>query len=147
MPSPLDLLPHGPEFRFVHELRELEPGKKGLAVYQLRGDEEFLRGHFPGLPILPGVLMIEAVAQLAGIVAQNDPAIPPLADLRLTAVRGAKILGTIAPGESLEIEAAITGRLGALIQAEGIVRSHGRELLRTQVTLSGAVILDSKDSR
>src|SRR5215467_11713084 len=87
-------LPHGPEFRFLDRLTRLEPGVKGAGEYTVRGDEPFLRGHFPGQPLFPGVLLVEAAAQLAGTVAQSDPQIPPLAGLKLTALRGIKILGT-----------------------------------------------------
>ena len=85
----LSLLPHGPEFRFLDRVTELEPGHHGRAKYKIRGDEPFLRGHFPGEPIFPGVLLVEAAAQLVGVVAQSDPAIPPLAGNGGTGVVGA----------------------------------------------------------
>ena len=59
----LDLLPHGSEFRFLDRLLSLEPGKSGAGEYAVRGDEPFLRGHFPGRPMMPGVLLVEAAAQ------------------------------------------------------------------------------------
>lgn len=133
----LEALPHGPSFRFVDELIALEPGKSAQGVYTLRGDEAFLEGHFPGHPIMPGVLLCEAVAQLAGVAAQSDPDIPALTNMRLTAIRAAKILGTAEPGETLKITTTISGRLGALVQAEGSVSVNERVLLKTQVTLSG----------
>src|SRR5882762_4449069 len=100
----LNLLPHGPEFRFVDRLLSLTPGKEGVSEYRVRGDEPFLRGHFPGAPLFPGVLLVEAAAQLAGIVAQSDPQIQPLAGLKLTALRNVKILGSARPGETIRIE-------------------------------------------
>ena len=111
-------LPHGPEFRFLDRLLSLEPGKSGAGEYAVRGDEPFLRGHFPGRPMMPGVLLVEAAAQLAGVVAQSDPAIPPLPGLKLTAIRGAKILGTAKPGEIIRFEARLLGRMGNLVQAQ-----------------------------
>ena len=132
-------LPHGPEFRFVDELTALDPGRSACGVFTLRPESDFLAGHFPQRPLMPGVLMIEALAQVAGIAAQTDSGTPPLADLRLTAVRQIKIRGTIEPGQALRIEAEITGRLGNLVQAGGRVLSDGGELLlEGQVTLSGA---------
>src|SRR5436309_4393266 len=107
-------LPHGPEFRFIDRLLSLDPGKQGVGEYAVRGDEPFLRGHFPGQPLMPGVLLIEAAAQLAGTVAQSDPQIAPMPDLRLTALRAVKILGTARPGETIRLEANIIGRLGNL---------------------------------
>lgn len=135
----LGRLPHGPEFRFLDRLLALDPGKHGAGEYHVRGDEPFLRGHFPGEPLVPGVLLIEAVAQLAGVVAQSDPAIPPLAGLKLTALRNAKILGTARPGEDVRLEAWIAGRLGGLIQARGRASVGDREVLMTELTFTGQV--------
>src|SRR5262249_32719894 len=120
-------------------LLSLTPGKEGVGAYLVRGDEPFLRGHFPGEPLLPGVLLIEAVAQLAGVVAQSDPAIPPLTDLRLTAVRAAKILGSVRPGKEVRLEASFPGRLGGLIQARGRASVDSREVLVTELTFTGGV--------
>src|SRR5437016_10371675 len=114
-------LPHGAEFRFIDRLISLEPGKRGVGEYTVRGDETFLRGHFPGQPLFPGVLLIEAAAQLVGIVAQSDPKNPPLPGLKLTALRSIKILGSATPGKVIRLEARITGRLGNLVQAEAVV--------------------------
>jgi 3-hydroxyacyl-[acyl-carrier-protein] dehydratase len=133
----LKSLPHGPEFRFVDSITALDPGKSATGVYRLRGDEAFLAGHFPGQPILPAVIMVEAIAQMAGIALQSDPAIPPLADLRLTAIRNVKILGTATPGETVEIEAEVQGRMGNLVQAHGRIRKGARILAEGQVTLGG----------
>jgi 3-hydroxyacyl-[acyl-carrier-protein] dehydratase len=134
----LAALPHGPEFRFLDRLVELEPGRRGVAEYTLRGDEAFLRGHFPGEPLMPGVLLLEAAAQLAGVVAQSDPARPPLPGLKLTAVRQAKITGTARPGETLTVRAEVVGRLGRLVQARAGVSAGGVEILVGELTLSGA---------
>jgi len=136
--SALRHLPHGSEFRFLDRLTALVEGKSGSAQYIVRGDEAFLRGHFPEAPMMPGVLLIEAAAQLAGVVAQSDPAIEPLRDLRLTALRSVKILGTARPGEAIDIEATVMGRLGNLIQAQAIARVGDQQILEAQITLSGA---------
>jgi 3-hydroxyacyl-[acyl-carrier-protein] dehydratase len=134
----LSLLPHGPEFRFVDKLVSLTPGKEGVGEYRVRGDETFLRGHFPGEPLFPGVLLVEAAAQLAGVVAQSDPQIPPLAGLKLTALRSVKILASARPGETVRVEARVTGRLGNLIQAQATARVSGQIVLQAELTLSGA---------
>jgi 3-hydroxyacyl-[acyl-carrier-protein] dehydratase len=137
MNDALKSLPHGPEFRFVDRLSELDPGKSGAGEYTVRGDEPFLRGHFPGHPIFPGVLLVEAAAQLAGTVAQSDPQISPLAGLKLTAMRGIKILGTARPGEAINLEAKILNRLGNLIQAQVSATVNGRVVMQGELTLSG----------
>ena len=129
-------LPHGSEFRFIDTVLTMEPGRKVTAEYLLRGDEAFLPGHFPGAPLMPGVLLIEALAQAGGIAAQSDPIIPPAAQLYLTAVRQAKITGSATPGETLVITAEVVGRMGGLVQIAGDITAAGRSLLTAQVTLA-----------
>lgn len=135
--SALALLPHGPEFRFVDRLLSLEPGKSGVGEYRVRGEEPFLRAHFPGHPIFPGVLLLEATAQLAGIVAQSDPLIPPLLGLKLAGVRSIKITGSARPGEIIRLEARVTGRLANLVQAATGAWLEDQPLLLGELTLSG----------
>ena len=137
MEKALAFLPHGPEFRFLDCLTSLDPGKSGTAEYKIRGDETFLRGHFPGDPIFPGVLLVEAVAQLAGVIAQCDPLIPPMRGLKLTALRQVKILGAARPGESISIAAQITGRMGNLVQAQASAASGAFRILTAELTLAG----------
>jgi 3-hydroxyacyl-[acyl-carrier-protein] dehydratase len=133
----LRFLPHGAEFRFIDRLTSLNPGESGAGEYTVRGDEAFLRGHFPGEPIFPGVLLVEAVAQLAGVIAQSDPKIPPLNNLKLTALRSVKILGTARPGEIIRLEARLTGRLGDLVQAQATASVNDQTVLQAELVLSG----------
>lgn len=135
--SALRALPHGPEFRFVDALVSLEPGKAAVGRYLLRGDEGFLKGHFPGQPLMPAVLMVEAIAQVAGVAAQSDPLITPLDDLRLTAIRSVKVFGAAFPGDQLLVDAEVQGRMGNLLLATGRVRVGDKVLAEGQVTLSG----------
>lgn len=130
-------LPHGPEFRFLDRLLALEPGQRGTGEYTVRGDEPFLRGHFPGQPLFPGVLLLEAAAQLAGVVAQSDPAVPPLPGLKLTAVRAAKILGSARPGETVRLDAELSARLGRLVQARVRATVNSQVVLDADVALGG----------
>ncbi|MCJ7439268.1 MAG: 3-hydroxyacyl-ACP dehydratase FabZ [Acidimicrobiia bacterium] len=61
------LLPHRPPFRFIDAVDACEAGVSITARYRLTGDEEFLAGHFPGFPVMPGVIQLEALAQAGGI--------------------------------------------------------------------------------
>ena len=134
----LKSLPHGVGFRFIDRLIELIPGVSGSGEFLLQQDHSSLPGHFPGNPLMPGVLMVEALAQLAGVVAQSDPTRQPLLALKLTGIRQVKINGSIRPGQTLTIETQISGRMGGLIQARGSVSSAGQVLLHGEVTLSGS---------
>ena len=133
----LNHLPHGKEFRFLDRLVELDAGRDGKGEYRVRGDEPFLRGHFPNDPIMPGVLLAEAAAQLAGVVAQSDPGLTPLSGLKLAALRNVRILGAARPGDLVGLEARVTGRLGNLIQAQATASVNGQTVLQAELTLSG----------
>lgn len=77
VPAPSDdlvaLLPHRPPFRFVDAVDECTAGERVVARYRVTGDEEFLAGHFPGNPIFPGVLQVEALAQAGAVAVLSDP--------------------------------------------------------------------------
>jgi 3-hydroxyacyl-[acyl-carrier-protein] dehydratase len=133
----LSFLPHGPEFRFLDRVVRLEPGQSGEAEYRVRGDEPFLKGHFPGQPLFPGVLLVEAAAQLAGVVAQSDPRTPPLPGLKLTALRNVKILGTARPGETIRLCAEVSGRLDKLVQTRATAHVGNVQVLSADLVLSG----------
>ncbi len=134
----LSALPHGPSFRFIDELVEVQSGVSAIARWTLKGDEAFLEGHFPGNPMLPGVIMIEALAQLGGILAQSDRGDHPLKNVRLTAVRQFKILGSIPPGQTLSILAKRDAVMPGLVQISGeITTSEGTKLATGSVVLSG----------
>src|SRR3984893_10839415 len=70
--DPVSLLPHRPPFRFVDAVGRLEPGREIQARYRVTGDEPFLAGHFPGNPVFPGVLQLEALAQTGAIAVLAD---------------------------------------------------------------------------
>ncbi|MGH9287967.1 MAG: 3-hydroxyacyl-ACP dehydratase FabZ [Acidimicrobiales bacterium] len=70
--DPLHLLPHQPPFRFVDVVDELVPGERVRARYRVTGTEAFLAGHFPGNPLFPGVIQLEALAQAGAVALLSD---------------------------------------------------------------------------
>ncbi|WP_419945947.1 3-hydroxyacyl-ACP dehydratase FabZ [Candidatus Poriferisodalis sp.] len=105
-PRPDELLPHRAPFLLVDEIVELQPGERCVALWYLAGDEEFFVGHFPGLPTLPGVLMVESLAQTAGLAAAAASSL----DGKLALFGGidkARFRRQVAPGDTLRLDATI----------------------------------------
>jgi 3-hydroxyacyl-[acyl-carrier-protein] dehydratase len=83
------------------------------------------------------VLLVEAAAQLAGVVVQSDPKHPPLVGLKLAGLRSIKITGSARPGETIRLEARVIGRLANLVQVAATARVNDQSVLRGELTLSG----------
>jgi 3-hydroxyacyl-[acyl-carrier-protein] dehydratase len=106
-----DVLPHRPPFLFVTELTDVEPGRSATGSWTLTGDEAFFAGHFPGRPTLPGVLMVEALAQLGGVAVLADARYAGRLPL-FGGIERARFRRQVLPGETLDLEVTL-GRLSA----------------------------------
>jgi 3-hydroxyacyl-[acyl-carrier-protein] dehydratase len=111
LPAPSEVLPHRPPFLFLDEVVELEPGRAARGRWQVHGTEEFFAGHFPGRPMLPGVLMLESIAQLGAYAVLAGGGHPD----RLPVFGGAdqvRFRRPVAPGDTLDLEVELV-RLSA----------------------------------
>jgi 3-hydroxyacyl-[acyl-carrier-protein] dehydratase len=111
LPRPADVLPHRPPFLFVDELLAVEPGLSATGRWQLTGDETFFAGHFPGRPTLPGVLMVEALAQVGAIAVLLEPRYAGKLPL-FGGIDGVRFRRQVEPGQALELRVEM-GRLSA----------------------------------
>jgi 3-hydroxyacyl-[acyl-carrier-protein] dehydratase len=102
-------LPHRYPFLLVDRVLEIEPGKRLLAVKSVSVNEPFFQGHFPGRPIFPGVLIIEAMAQAAGILVFRTIGELPSDNsvYYLAGVDEARFKKPVIPGDQLLLEVAI----------------------------------------
>jgi 3-hydroxyacyl-[acyl-carrier-protein] dehydratase len=101
-----EYLPHRPPFLFVTDLQRVEPGQSATGSWQLTGEEAFFAGHFPGRPTLPGVLMVEALAQLGGVAVLADPKFAGKLPL-FGGIERARFRRQVLPGDRLDLEVTL----------------------------------------
>lgn len=110
--DPLSSLPHGISFRFVDRILELAPGVRVVALKNVTVNDPHLQGHFPGNPLMPGVLLVEAMAQTAGLL------LPEGSSAVLAQIKEARFRRPVVPGDQVRIEAVRIMALGGLYRFE-----------------------------
>ncbi len=126
------ILPHRYPFLLVDRVDELEPGKRAVGVKNVTANEPFFQGHFPDFPIMPGVLIVEALAQTAGIAVavqeENEGKLGVLAS-----IEGIKFKYQVRPGDVLRLEAEI------LMSKLGVTKAKVKATVDGKVAAEGEI--------
>ena len=125
IPSVLDRLCYRFPSLLVDAVAEHEPGKRMVAVKNVTVNEAFFQGHFPGTPLMPGVLMIEALTQVATLLLVERGPGRPTTRVTLRGVDRAKFRKQVVPGDRLHLEVTLGKRVGPLVRATAVAPRGG----------------------
>lgn len=126
-------LPHRPPFLLVDRILEQEPGVRVVAEKLVSHGDPLLQGHFPGRPLMPGVMLVEMLAQAAAFLETE-----PLGDgpIFLAQILDARFKAPAFPGDRLELTITPESGFGRLQRVEGTVRCEGRVLCTAKLVLA-----------
>lgn len=134
------LLPHRYPFLLVDRVVELEPNKRILAYKNVTANEPFFQGHFPGRPVMPGVLVVEAMAQVGGLLTQLSKSTDddPEQAFYLVKVDNAKFSRMVVPGDRLELEVVLKRQIRNMAQYIGTARVDGEQVACAEILCAAA---------
>jgi UDP-N-acetylglucosamine acyltransferase len=122
-------------FRLVDRVLDHDPGGRLLAAKAVTGSEEFFLGHFPGAPVMPGVLLLEGLAQAAGLWLLQDADQPSQSEIHVVGIDDAKFRRPVVPGDRLILEVKLRRRRGGLARFDGEVRVADQRVAEASVLL------------
>jgi 3-hydroxyacyl-[acyl-carrier-protein] dehydratase len=132
------MLPHRPPFLWIDRVEELEPGLRCVATKRIDPADPLFAGHFPGNPIVPGVLLIEAVAQTAGVMLASAAPQNALRTALLASVQHFKFLRPVTPGQQIRIETRKLTALGRMACISGEVFVDGEKVAQGELSVVSA---------
>lgn len=121
-------LPHRAPFLLVDAVTSFVFGERIEGYRDVRADEPWFGGHFPGNPILPGVLVLESLAQIGGLLAHES-------SMQLLAIDKAKLRRPVVPGERLELTAVLLQRYGTALKVRGEATVGGERVAEAELLL------------
>jgi 3-hydroxyacyl-[acyl-carrier-protein] dehydratase len=130
-------LPHRYPFLMVDRVLDLVPGKSIVAVKNISFNEAHFQGHFPGHPVMPGVLIIEALAQAGGILAyETATAEERIWILYLVGIEETRFKQTVRPGDQLTLRVELQKRRHSLWRFSGVAEVDGKPVAETQILMA-----------
>lgn len=123
------LLPHRYPFLLVDRVTELVPGQRLVGYKNVTFNEPFFNGHFPGHPVMPGVLILEALAQACAILAYRSEGLDPERKVTyLMGIDGARFRKPVVPGDTLQLEIEVLRHKGAIWKQRGVATVKGAKV-------------------
>jgi 3-hydroxyacyl-[acyl-carrier-protein] dehydratase len=133
------MIPHRAPFLWIDRVEELEPGVRCVAVKFVDPADPIFVGHFPAKPIVPGVLLIEAVAQTAGVMlGASGPQLAEAGQALLAAVNRFKFLKIVTPGQTLRVETIKLTQVGQMACIGGKVWVDGEIVASGELSVASA---------
>ena len=135
----MEVLAHRYPFLLVDRIIELEEGKRIVGIKNVTINEPFFQGHFPGLPVMPGVLIIEAMAQVGGVLLMRGLKDRASKVVYFTSVNNVKWRRPVKPGDQLRFELDLMQVRGSMAKMSGIARVDGEVVCEAEM---GAMVRD-----
>jgi len=130
-----EIIPHREPFLLVDEILELEPGVRAVGRYDVDPEAWYLRGHFPGRPIMPGVLQVEALAQVGAVCGLAHESFAGRLAL-FAGIEDVRFKRIVVPGDSLWLECTITRLRGPIGKADAEASVDGELACRAALTFA-----------
>ena len=121
----MTLLPHAYPFLLVDRIVEIEPGKRIVGIKNVTVNEPFFQGHFPGHPIMPGVLIVEAMAQVGGMLLMGTVDDPESKVVYFMSLDNVKFRKPVKPGDQLRFELEMQQIRGKVCRMAGVAKVDG----------------------
>lgn len=126
-------IPHRFPFLLVDRVTEVEKSKKAVGIKNVSANEYFFEGHFPGNPIMPGVLIVEALAQTAGILT-NVSAEKKYKGVYFMSIEKAKFRKPVVPGDQLRLEVELVRQRSTVLRFSGLAKVDDKVVAEAEFT-------------